>query len=793
MKQMMLLPIFGLLFTSGIAQTPEIAIQKVQQLYNPEKIYLHYDKSTYIAGETIWFKAYLMEGFLPATRSTVLAVELLNDSGKLVDKKILPVVGSAAIGEFTLSKALPGGSYRIKAFTRNLMNLDYEHFYYQQVNISNAVKNDVAPVTDPPAHYVYFFPEGGNLVGNVKNTVAFKCTDKFGRPGKIEGKITGTGGKVEAIFQSTHDGMGTFVFTPKVGETYTADCIVNGTVKKETTLPVALQQGVVLNISQSNNKKYFSLDAATVMNESYWPDYILGVQENTVVFKVPAGAKYLKGEIPTGQLLTGILQITVFNKQHKPLAERLVFINSGDYVPSGNFKADRVSLESRAKNAFSFQLQDTIPGTFSVSVTSTETTLQPTENIVSRFLLTSEIRGKVHNPAYYFESNDEQHQQNLDLVMLTNGWRRYTWNEIFSGRFYPMTLKDPGLVSIKGQALHPSSGKPLAETDLTIFTKTKDGLTNLSAIQTDPEGFFEMQGMTFEDTAKFSFKKLGTGNSTVKINLLTPGISHMLYSLNTPLPALVPAIPMEKQGPALAEDRSLSRSTRPDGILLDEVKLKAKVKTEREKYEKEYVSGRLGSMATKTIDLLENPPRYSQRIFDYLGSNLTGVNISGGPSDYSIVYRQTRSMMGGPIQMTIYVDEFQVDPRMIASMNMSEVAMVKLYTNSAITGPGGAIAIYTKRGAGLGPANNVPLQEFQVEGFSPTKEFFSPDYGAGTDADILTDARTTLYWNPYLVSNTSDRSVSFSFYNSDKAKKFKIVLEGILGDGKLLHIEKVVE
>jgi hypothetical protein len=789
MKQMMLLPIFGLLFSFGMGQTPEIAIQKVQQQYNAEKIYLHYDKSTYTAGETIWFKAYLMEGFLPATRSTVLAVELLNDSGKLVDKKILPVVGSAAIGEFTLSKALPGGSYRIKAFTRNLMNLGYDHFYYQQVNISNTVKNDVAPVTEPPSYYVYFFPEGGNVVGNVKNTVAFKCTDKFGRPGKIEGKITGTGGKVEAMFKSTHDGMGTFVFTPKVGETYVADCLVEGTVKKETTLPVALQQGVVLNISQSNNKKYFSLDAGTVTNESYWPDYILGVQENTVVFKVPAGAKYLKGEIPTGQLLTGILQITVFNKQHKPLAERLVFINSGDYIPAGDLKSNLVNLQPRAKNVFSFQLQDTIPGTFSVSVTSTETNPQQAENIVSKFLLTSEIRGKVHNPAYYFENNDEPHQQHLDLVMLTNGWRRYTWNEVLSGLFYPMTLRDPGLVSVKGQAMHPSSGKPLAETELTIFTKTKDGLTNLSAIQTDLDGFFEMQGMTFEDTAKFSFKRSGTGNTNVKINLLTPGISSLLYSTKTPLPILVPK-GVTQAGTVLPV---LSDLMRPDGILLDEVKVKTNVKSEREKYEKAYVSGRLGSMASKTIDFLEKPPRFSQRIFEYLSSNLTGVNISGGPTNYSIVYRQTRSLTGGPIQMTIYVDEFQVDPSMIAAMNISEVAMVKLYTNSAMTGPGGAIAIYTKRGAGLGPVNNTQLQEFQVEGFSPTKEFFSPDYSTGTNSDVLTDTRTTLYWNPYLVSNPTDRSVSFSFYNSDKAKKFKIVLEGILGDGKLLHMEKVVE
>jgi hypothetical protein len=151
-------------------------------------------------------------------------------------------------------------------------------------------------------------------------------------------------------------------------------------------------------------------------------------------------------------------------------------------------------------------------------------------------------------------------------------------------------------------------------------------------------------------------------------------------------------------------------------------------------------------------------------------------------------------MMGGPIQMAVFLDEFQVDPSQIATMSISEVAMVNVYSSGGLSGgAGGSLAIYTKKGNGGTRGNGITHQEYLIEGFSPTKEFFSPNYEAGNDAAILTDERTTLYWNPYLLTNAQNKTIHFSFYNSDKAKKFKIVLEGILEDGKLLHVEEMVE
>ncbi|MEO8768819.1 MAG: hypothetical protein ABI402_02000 [Ferruginibacter sp.] len=794
MRQIFLAALLSIAFSIAKSQTPESLLQKVQQQYATEKIYFHYDKSFYIAGETVWFKAYIMEGYLPSAKSTVIAIELINDSGSMLDKKILPINGSTAIGEFSLPKNLPQGSYTIKAYTRNLMNFGFDNYYYHHLNVFNPETNNKEAITTNSSYTVVFFPEAGNLIGHVKNTIAFKCTNNCGTPKDIEGQVTGPSGKEVASFKSTHDGMGTFSFVPEPGEQYIANCTVASLDKITQPLPVVLTEGVVLTITRQENKTFFLLDATTVANENLVPDYILGVMENLVAFKVPVPntTKRLNGEIPTGQLPTGILQLTVFNKANKPLAERLMFINSGDYLPAGVFINNKVDVKPRGKNSFSFDLQDTIAGTFSVSVTDADVENKQADNIVSRFLLTSDIRGIVHNPSYYFENNDALHQQNLDLVMLTNGWRRYSWNELLADRFPSMAFIDPGYIAIGGQAIIPATGKPLESASVSVLVKTSDKKTDFLMIPTDSVGKFFMDGISFEDTAKFYFTSNQTKNSKINTKLSTPGLNSIFYSIKTPLPKLLMVSPDEKLKAKLQSDYVFNKTSKFQGITLDEIKLKAKLKSEREKYEKKYVSGRMGN-ATKTLDFLTDPPTSNQNILNYLKSKINGVDISGGPLNYSIVYRNGRSLSGGPIQMNIFLDEFEVDAAQIATMSISDVALINVYSSGGLSGgAGGSLAIYTKKGGGS-VQGGVEHQEYLIPGFSPTKEFFSPNYESASDENILNDERSTLYWDPYLLTNAQNKSIHFSFFNSDKAKKFRIILEGILEDGKLLHVEKIIE
>ena len=134
--------IFLIITLTTLAQTPETILQQVQQNYTNEKIYIHYDKANYVAGETIWFKGYIMQGIYPTTKSTILKVALINNLGFVVQQKILPINGGSAVGEFLLEKMLPEGSYTIKANTAFMLNFGFEKFYYKEITIYNPIKKN---------------------------------------------------------------------------------------------------------------------------------------------------------------------------------------------------------------------------------------------------------------------------------------------------------------------------------------------------------------------------------------------------------------------------------------------------------------------------------------------------------------------------------------------------------------------------------------------------------------------------------------------------------------------------
>ncbi len=793
--KLFILSAFLLLSKFAFSQAPENIIDKVRENYTAEKIYIQYDKPNYLVGETMWFKAYLMEGYLPALKSTVFAIELINDSGRVIQKKILPIVGSAAVGDFVLPKTLYEGIYTIRAYTKQLMNFGTTNFYTHALNIFNPEKRNTK-IPEESIYSTYFFPEGGNFVAGTQNTVAFKCTDQAGMPQNVEGKISDSKGKDVAGFMSSHDGMGKFDFIPLAGETYLATCLIAGKYKKEMLLPIVKEEGVVLSIKREGQNLRFSVDAKTGTGENMVPDYMLGIEDNQMAFKVPLqfSGKKMVGTIPAQQLPSGILQVTIFNRQNQPLAERLVFINAEEYVSNGTLQTDTVSFSARAKNVFSLNFLDTLSGNYAVSVTSNEVASNDQDNIVSRFLLSSDIKGYVFNPSYYFEKNDQVRADNLDLVLLTNGWRRYTWNEILSNRFPSMSIKDPNYITVKGMVKDPINGKPVANKRFSVFFKSKSKSLDFVPMETNGEGEFILDGLIFTDTVNLNIKNPMTRKTDLLLSFSSTTLSNLFFLPKVKLPSYYFFAPDDIKYKEISSLYKLNTANDFSGITMDDIKVKVRLRSEKEAFENNNTTGRLGSFALRELDFITKPVSSGLNILDYLKSKLTGVNISGGPIDYSIVFRGTRTLMGGPVQMNIFLDEIEVRPNDVATLKVSDVALVKVFNNNLSSGSGGSLAIYRKKDAGAIATNILAnTTEGFLEGFSSSKEFFSPDYSIEKNNDILTDTRTTLYWNPYLNSDKENRKVSFSFYNNDSAKKFKVVVEGIQEDGKFLHIEKILE
>ncbi|RYG23451.1 MAG: hypothetical protein EOO01_44255, partial [Chitinophagaceae bacterium] len=290
-------------FSSLQSQTPESGLQNLKAKYELEKIFIHYDKESYVAGETIWFKAYLMAGFYPANYSTTIYVCLLNDSGTIVKQQFLPIIGSAAAGSIELSKDVAQGTYTIQAYTKRLRNFGSAYFYNKQVAVYNPTLTSTKPARPVNTPNVYFLPEGGDMVAGVSNTVAFKAVDEYGGPVTVEGEIKNNNGELFTKFESVHDGMGKFQLSPFAGETYYADVIINNSLKMKIDLPRAKLSGIVFQVSTVADKTNFFISRDKVANEQLQPAYLLAVMENEVVFKneLPATG-FIKGQIPTDKI-----------------------------------------------------------------------------------------------------------------------------------------------------------------------------------------------------------------------------------------------------------------------------------------------------------------------------------------------------------------------------------------------------------------------------------------------------------------------------------------------------------
>ncbi len=755
---------------------------------NPiEKTYLQLDRAAYFSGQTLWFKAYFMSGFLPSAANSTLFVELLNNRSNLVIKKIVPVFGALSYGQFDLPDSLPTGSYQLRAYTPLMLNFDKGYLFSQRILIYGRNKQRTAPASAPAATDLRFFPEGGNLVSGLANNIAFKAVDANGLPATVSGEIRDEQNRIITRFTSRHDGMGQFTLTPAAGMRYHA--LLAG--QPPVSLPESSAEGLVVQLKNSNTAKTFILN---YNGSRQTPAYMAGQMQHQIVFKqqlTPAAGNRISGVIQTGNLPSGVLQVTFFNKDGIPLAERLTFINNKEYIQAASFKADTLNNAPRKKNHFSILLPDSVTGNFSVSVTDAdyESGGYRPQNIYSAFLLTSDIPGYVHEPRYYF-SNDPGAAEAVELLMLTNGWRRFKWTDVAANTLPEPQHKDPGFISLSGKATIAGSGKSFADRDLLVWVATDSG-RSLQTIKTDAEGRFKMDSMIFFNKARVLFSDvMGKKNKFLTIKLNADSLTRS-YALP---PLKLPFDPAAGTSGTLASKMGTAYFdyTCGEGVMLDSVVVLG-TKTRLQKLEERYMSGLFaGGINARTMDLTrEFIP--NQNIFDYLQGRIPSLTIERGGQfgNYRLFYRQA----GARQPMQLYLDEMPVDAGMIEAIPPSDIALVKVFPNFVGApggGAGGVLAVYTKRGDELNNAMESSATIVDYEGYSIMKEFYAPDYATPAD-NQYNDYRLTLDWKPELFVSGKDQRIAIPFYNNDRTKRFKIVAEGITTTGKLLMLEQYVE
>ncbi len=785
--------------TNILAQKIDSVMGVYADQFQQEKVHFHFDKSVYNKGDIIWYKAYLMAGTDLSDYSKNFYVDWYDAAGKLLKHAAAPVFEASAKGQFQVPANYEGQLIHVKAYTQWMLNFDTSFLYEKDIIINqpNAKTVKITPVTT-----VQLFPEGGDIYNGLLTRIAFMATNQFGKPVAIKGALKNSKGQLIDSLSSEHDGMGSFILDqPDINDTYSVfwkDEFGNSNV---IGLPAIKKSGASLQVQVLNGKAVVAIKRTEDVDTEFKTFYLLAHMNQLLVYRSRVNLTNSTGalaDIPTKILPTGVLQITLFNALWQPISERVIFVNNQQYQFAPSIESLVKGTQRRNKNVIEINVPDTVGANLSLAVIDGGL-INDNNTIATQFLLCDDIKGYIHNANYYFSNSSDSVRRHLDLVMLTHGWRRYKWDDVTHAKLpvikYP---RETDFLQLQGKVFGSAFNRTKTAQLINIIITGRDSSNKQKQFITlpvSPDGSFAQKGSVFFDTLRlyymFNGNKTLAERSEVRFsNGLLP-FSRTAYTIGSLPP---PSFTFNDSTALLRSKFFVDESDRFKKMMasttLAEVTVRAKTKTAIEKLDEQYTSGLFAGGDGYSFDFVNDPVAQSAiDMFHYLQGRVAGLNINFSNGQPSLSWRN-----GNP---ELFLDEISTQADVLEGIPVSNIAYIKVFRPPFFGafggGGGGAIAVYTRKGNDTRNAPNTGGLEYAIlGGYSPYKEFYSPNYStpqAVNDPDL----RTTLYWNPFILTDPKNHKVKLEFYNNDVSNKLRIILEGVNADGKLAHIEKIIE
>jgi hypothetical protein len=704
------------------------------------------------------------------------------------------------------------GNYRINAYT--LWMLNFPGFVYRQnIYVYNMGDYKKSPVPASGSFQMYFFPEGGDLIAQVKNRVAFKIINRNGMPESATGYISDESGKKLVDIFTEHDGMGVFEIEPEPGKTYTAHIITSTKNTIKFVLPASKEDGVGLRVENSNpNRLFVLLNLSDKNKEKYKLVKVVAQMHHQVVFKADLNITegQLAAPISKKNLPPGIMQITLFDAQNNPLAERIAFVENYNLI-APLLQLDTLNKKARGNNLFSFTIDHVQTPALSCLVTSDHGNISQgmPDHIASSLLLTGDLKGYVHRPGYYFINKEAKTLQHLDLLLMTHGWRRFEWKKILHNEYAALKYPVESAISFRGMVTKSDSKELVKEGKVSFIIKGEDSTSILAEAVLTDKGEFLLDNVNYRKAANVAY--MGTSNK--KTNYIVDVKLNPTYIDSLKRSSFTPDINLDTINLAAVLNELASDSTPfKNAKMLESVYVRGRKLSREDSLNREYAEGPF--LLGKSIDPAS--VKFARSIWQVIQQSVPGITVEGNPIDPNIKFNrfgglgsdnQSIPLAGssdGSISMEVamqtngiafYLNEVNVSKETINTLSVEDVALIKVLKNeAAVLGASeGVIAIYTKKG--IAARNAVYDKAYTIEkkeGYAIVKQFFSPDYSVHPAAIKETDRRTTLYWNGR-IKQAKDGKYHFRFFNNDTGKKFKLFIQGIDKDGRLIYIEKTIE
>ena len=774
------------LFAQGIE---EWAATKHPVIY--EKVYLHIDRELYSTGDTVWFKAYLVSGMtnklIPGYKN--IYVDLVSPAGKVIANRLLLSINGESNGDLSLPRSLPDGQYTARAYTSYLKNFGERSYFHKRIWVlkpKNSTEIKTMDTTGSHLGEVMFFPEGGNMVLNAANRIAFKAINNEGKGMDVSGKVVDGAGNLITTFKTRFLGMGAFTMMPQEGETYYAR--INGHPEftyqfnniRDNTVSLRYRDfGDSLIVELNRNFK-------TSGRQAY---YLAATHKGVVLFYRTLNLNNFSKDIVLAKNLfpLGITKITIFDSELKIVAERLVFINN-KYRNTVDIETDRKEYATREKVNLSVEpvldKGDTMISALSVSVVNEDffSKVGNNQTIESYLLVDSELKGGIEFPALYFTDDDNiTSAEKLDLLMMVQGWRSYYWDDIVKKA--PKDLKgwDDVGITIQGHVKRLFHNKPVIGGNVVLGPFSKRFLFEIT--QTDSSGNFRFKRLYIRDKDSLMLNvknKHDRSNTGIIPDPAAPRDSLVSAdSINRDLPDI--SIPTKYYRASYYRNLAIKEFTPEEGaILLNEVNVYAKHK------EQEFGLSRLYSEPDNTVKVTEDDALTYLNIFDYLKGRFAGVMVTG----------EAISIRGGKTPLFVLDNIPCLDPEnMVYNMPLTDIDRIDILKGASTSvfgsqGADGVIAIYTKQGDNT-PDKNPYVRGriiLQINGFQKPDAFYSPRYTPSNRNRPEPDYRPTLYWSPHVW--VKEGKADIAFFTCDNISRYVVFVEGISKNGEICFGEK---
>jgi hypothetical protein len=694
---------------------------------------------------------------------------------------------------------LPPGNYHIRAYTRWMMNSGAESFFDQTVAIGSLRPSKIPEAMGRPATAVnkpdiQFFPEGGKLVNGIKSKIAFKAIDANGSGIAVKGELVDNNNQPVLTFASEHLGMGSFYFTPVEGETYKAKITYPNGLEDNVELPTAEAQGIVLSVND-NLKTSESVTIATTksfFNQNKSKNYSLVIYSGgfatSIICRLDSEAVSL--DVLKQNLKTGVASFVVFSPSGEPLCERLVFVQNNDNL-NVNVTGDKDIYKTREKVNLKFNVKNNSGGTighFSVSVIS-ENACPVNENaentILTNLLLTSDLKGFIEQPNYYFTNVTDKTNADLDLVMLTHGYRKFEWKQVLNDQNKPPLFTAETNLEISG-IVKSNRGQPLPNTPVGLLSMNGGPVL---IRETDAIGVFHFSNLAFGDSAHFFLRVTGEkmkNNTQLFYTAHQPAAvtdSVFRNSYQNDLNKLMTVYLENKK----IQQEDIAQYGPLNGTLLREIKIRNTMK-------EEYRTSSLAGAGHADQVIKRSEIRGNGCFSDVFEGRLLGITFVGKVPCEKLPYLTVPFSINFNGTMLVVVDGIQFpdstfSPDEININDIQTVEVLRHATSAGIYGSYGAagvLIITTRRGGDevFGEQLAPGMLAVAPRGYYKARQFYAPKYDHQENGFVRKDLRSTIFWKPELVTD-KDGNASIDYYNADATGSYRVVIEGIDENGNL--------